>query len=223
MTNQATQTHTVSELIERVMEAFVDSIQSDEPFTILDISEKVKNDGGPFVRHRDVHEVAKPIFNASVNNLLGDWTHTDIEVVTNSGPAHARLYHPIGFNPDNYTQRNKVATKPQQAPQPHQQSNVDTQPYSTGIPGAQLDVPAKIRSDGAIEIPLAVLISSNLLDKTVFVKIHPNSITVSTQPDVIQMKASKGCRVRKMTLTQANLTKNVRYAVFTDKIVIYQA
>lgn len=238
----------ITELIDRVMEVVVDFYQSEEAFTILDISEKVKTDGGPFVRHRDVHAIAKPILNSLIESeILADFTSTDITVNTNDGPKWARLYHTTHFNPDNYTRRNLVAATPTQTNKDDSSSGImalrsaskgwkqivnknislnGTAPQTSqpSIPGAHLDIQVKVRSDGCIEIPLKILRESGLQVSAADVYVHPASITIqkSTNGSPLTLLMREGVRLRKQHLVNLDLSKPVRMAAFTDKIVVYQ-
>jgi len=104
----------MSDLITRVSNVIADFVNDESAFTILDISEKVKVDGYGFVRHRDVQVIARPMLDSLIGlfNSQCDYIFTDILVNTQKGVSDARLYHPSWFDPDDYTNRNQIASSP---------------------------------------------------------------------------------------------------------------
>jgi acyl carrier protein len=107
----------MTDLVTRVSTVIANLVKDEEAFTILDVSEAVKRDGGPFVRHREVQPVARPILDSLLgflSNVDTTYDFTDITVNTERGVADARLYHPSWYDPDDYTNRNQVASTPSQ-------------------------------------------------------------------------------------------------------------
>lgn len=219
----------------RVVEIIAQFVQNSKQFTILDITEAVKLDGGDYVRHQDVRPVAKPILDKLLVTMYSDYEVANIVVETTQGPVSANLYIPFGTNPEDYKDRKKAASKP---------ANVATQPglatgtgIATGLNAPQTTpaVPActqnarwwvikNLRSDGAVEIPIQAFEEAfgcaiDAIDG-VGVNIHPNSISVEAGQD--RYVTNNGFRISVNDLRKANLGSKGKLTIcaFRDKVVL---
>jgi hypothetical protein len=87
-------------------------ITSNKMFTSVDIANAIK-ESGEWIRNREVAGYLRnnACFVASV--LLGKkYIATQIDVDVSGTPGTTTLYHPVGDNPDNYTNRNQKAKSP---------------------------------------------------------------------------------------------------------------
>ena len=101
--------------IDRVTKAISYFVKNSEPFTLLDLTEKIKLDGDGWISHSVVRDISKPLVDSMIENgLLGNYVVSEIYVNTLKGSAIANLYHPISFDSDDYTKRSQVATPPTQ-------------------------------------------------------------------------------------------------------------
>lgn len=99
--------------IDRVTKAISYFVKNSEPFTLLDLTEKIKLDGDGWISHSVVRDISKPLVDSMIENgLLGNYVVSEIYVNTLKGSAIANLYHPISFDSDDYTKRSQVATPP---------------------------------------------------------------------------------------------------------------
>jgi hypothetical protein len=112
-------------LRDRVIAALCCFGDAGKPFTLLDVSNTVKEDGQGFVRHREVRPVAVDIIVNQEVREIQDYTMTSIEVNTSKGPAWANLYHPDDFDPDDYQDRSQDALRPNQVKDPVKNTKVD--------------------------------------------------------------------------------------------------
>jgi hypothetical protein len=95
-----------SKLIEEEVLLFLDN---EKAFTALDITKEVNKK--QYVRHSEVRDVVHAVmhnFLTDPNNNV-DYVCSSISVNLVDGRAStAKLYHPTGFNPDTYTERNQT-------------------------------------------------------------------------------------------------------------------
>lgn len=102
----------MSDLLTRVTDAIRNKISNQEMFTLLDVSNAVKNDGGDFYSHTQIHDVAIPILDSLYPSFNYDVSVIDVQL-KHGTPARANCYHPMGSDPNNYTNRNQEALKRQ--------------------------------------------------------------------------------------------------------------
>lgn len=217
---------TIQNLNARIMLAIQTAITKADLFTILDISEAIKADGGPFVRHREVHEIARPILDALIGSntaIYAQYTFEDIDVNTKDGVKGARLYYPKHKDPNSYVGRAKAASAPKvtiATPKVFVQHPKSTSAHKR-FAGAKLEVLVdSSRSDGSMEIPVKVIVASGLLGKPVTVVNHPNSISIKVDTNSTRIM-KQGFRLTFNTLDESNIDNTpIRFAAFSDTIVI---
>jgi len=244
------------DLYNRIETAIKSFLKDGTPFTLLDISNSVKQDGEGFVRHRDCRDIAIQVLHDLKDDVdLLDYTYSSILVTTPRGQEYANLYHPEDYDVDDYTNTNQKALKPSQittqkvsAPvQSVNSSNTSsisaisqiiaqkmfapvqsvnpTNPSPIFKTTSQLQTNAheyklkKLRLDGAIEIPKALLVESGLLGDFVDIINHPNSISIVKGDSKL---ARPGMRIYKSTLAMSNLEDDdlIEAAAFANKIVL---
>lgn len=201
-------------LIVRIIKALDSLTANDTLFTMLDLSNAVKIDGGPFVKHDEVRDLAKPLITAYYSH----YNVTPIQVQTTNGVTTANLYFPVGSTPSEYKNRSQVAAAPKvtstPAPAPVQ---VAVAPVAPAPVVAKPTVPAyvansrgckdaTVRLDGKIEIPYELLVTAGLDGVDVEVVNHPNSISIvpATLASASRF-ANPGFRLSKKTLAASNL------------------
>jgi len=221
-------------LTDRVEQAIVSFLEKGDAFTLLDISNSVKNDGNGFVRHRDCREEAISILHRledDEDENIADYMCTSIMVTTPRGQEYASLYHREDFDPDDYVNKCQVALKPSQiqtqtikpvtpvpSTNPTNPSPIfNTSTFKTNAHVYKLLKP--MRKDGSIEIPKSLLVESGLLNKVIDIVNHPNSISLVPGQSRI---AISGMRISKTSLAKSNLESDdiIEAASFTDKIVL---
>jgi hypothetical protein len=151
-----------------VMEDFCDNYQS---FTSLDVSNKVKQDGFPGSRHREVAEIIREKYS---NGLMDTWDYSraliDVELL-NGLRTKAYLYHHNTVSPDTYMDRSQVAIVPTQQvttqdvqdalsyvadAQDDQADAQDTQPVAQTVTVPDGDEEKRSnKADGRLEMPAA--------------------------------------------------------------------
>lgn len=211
-------------ILNRILAAISHFVKSGEAFTLVDVSDHIKNDGGPFFRHTEIREVSAPIVDWMIEEGFGDYEHATIGVVTkDGGVATAKLYFPYGYDPADY--KDNVVNK----------SNVKVSTTFTKAPTAsQVALTQNVKndemvcnvrkSDGALEIPKAlVALTGARIGFCAFN--HPNSITLedsqSLVPDVTIKH--KGTRIRSYVLIQSNLGDRVRVKAVPGRLILSRA
>jgi hypothetical protein len=117
-------------------------MQSNELFTALDVSNKVKMTL-PFARHREVRDLVREMFTTDLEPA--NWARTPINVVLNDGStAEALLYHPLS---DSWDLDNKYDA------QKRAQGTVKAQPTVTS---------ATVSSNGTVNVNPQVQVSPTL-------------------------------------------------------------
>ncbi len=214
----------------RAAQAVKTLLQNGTGFTILDVSNLVKKDGGVFVSHQEVRDVVKPFLD---NVIVGNgYVASLIEVVdTNGNKVQAVLYHPSSVDPQTYEDRQSSALSPSNCcvGSTCSKSNpvaVAVAPKTSScVTRARLAKKVVFRSDGSIEIPVAVLTEAGLVHgDCVKVVQHPNSLSivldnVGNSPRYI---GTNGFRISHSLLAKANLVSycDVNVCAFSDKVVI---
>jgi hypothetical protein len=222
----------MSDLIKRITKVIDTLINSNALFTMLDVSNKLKQDGGAFISHTDVREAGNPI----VQLLVGrGYMKEEITVATSNGPTRAMLYYPVNSNPNAYTNRSQVASGIGAASvsllNPGQSASLPSQKNSLTIAqkAASNVVPARssqnrtfaamVRNDGKVEIPTAALIEAGLLNEVADFTFHPNSVTIEVGND---RKLYTGIRLGVQSLSKSNLSQSkvLKFTAFRKKIVV---
>lgn len=220
-------------LIQRVIEAINSFINKQASFTILEISNLVKTDGGPFASHQEVRAIAKPILDGLIAGR--GYAVSPISVHTATGaPDTANLYHPVTTSALSYTATAQRAVTPGQvAVAAKVAAAVAPAPQASPAPVAKAAAPVaapahlknahiakvvKPRSDGGIEIPQAMLDEVALEEVTIVN--HPNSISIVAGDD--RIVGISGFRLAKSTLAKSGLDTGapLNVCVFSDKILI---
>jgi hypothetical protein len=225
-------------LTTRVVEVIRNFLLSDKQFTILDITEAVKQDGGDMVAHPTVREIAKPILDRIVVSL-GKLSVSGIIVETDNIPVQALVYYPPNTNPEDYKDRKRQSYAAKQQPTlgagilqlAVQKSQIVPTPVTPPTPNVATSslVPAvvanarwsavvKLRADGAVEIPRKAFNEAGL-GYDVVVAHHPNSISLAQGGS---RSIRWGARLTRQELAAANLGKNgtVTVCAFGDKVVV---
>lgn len=214
-------------LITRIIKALDSLTANDTLFTMLDLSNAVKVDGGPFVKHDEVRDLAKPLITAYYSH----YNVTPIQVQTTNGVTTANLYFPVGSTPSEYKNRSQVAAAPKvtSTASPVQ---VAVSPVAPAPVVAKPTVPAyvansrgckdaTVRLDGKIEIPYELLVTAGLDGTLVDVVNHPNSISIVPATTGTRY-ANAGFRLSKKTLAASNfdIVSHFTICAFTDKVLI---
>lgn len=222
------------DLRDRVIAVLCDYVDECKSFTLLNVTEAVKADGGDFVRHRDVRPLARKIMDDGLIEGSEDYAITQIEVELESGDVgYANLYHDVNVDPEDYDGRAVVASPPCTSNNPSPIFTMPKAPVKPQPPtgGAHLSKVMTPRGDGAVEIPLSIIAEAFDGDVTPFVHItnHPNSITINlakkwsnhTKGDRI-LRA--GSRLGAKVLTESNIyARALKFEAYTDKIVVSEA
>jgi hypothetical protein len=208
----------MSDLLTRVILVINELITKQEMFTILNISEKVKNDGEGFVNHADVRDSAKPV----LDNLIVGRGYISTTIPVAGGNTSAILYHPQGTDAKSYQSTNLRASAPNNAGAPVKTvapvgAKAASQPSTSGNA-----VNVKARDDGSVQIPAKVIIDAGLDGKEVVIIKHPHSITIELGSGRL-VNLANGFRVSKSVLNECKLGGLVKVSQFTDKLVISRA
>ncbi|MFW6130686.1 MAG: hypothetical protein ACOC56_05815 [Atribacterota bacterium] len=220
---------TKTERVEKVIQKFVDEGKS---FTVLDVSNEVKQDGGEFIRHRDIRPIVYKIIDTESISGLEDYMNTLIQVNTPRGTQYARLYHLEDEDTEEYKHRQQKALSPSEISKNDKSDTVDDKSVKNDqlikISGAHVIKFVNKRKDGAIEIPVKILSKSfNNYECELEIQNHPNSITIKSLGQVSNYATAnrisrEGMRIFKRTLEKSNLTKkSLTVCSFTNKIVIF--
>lgn len=222
----------VSNLAARVSHVLTQFMSNEDAFTLLDVSEAVKADGGDFATHEEIKDIAKPFLLNLIDTRIADnYERSEIEVQTKNGPRTALLFHPHYFVPSTYVTRSKSASAPsccggggcanRTAPVVTAYLPV---PVAQLAPNQKASVVRAPRYDGKVEVPRSVLVDAGLADAEVAVQIHPNSMTIvdgSNIAGVFNALATKGWRLSHKDLSAANLEDSaLRFTAHTGKVVV---
>jgi hypothetical protein len=108
MTDQEIQE--IREVVEDTVGFFIDCKES---FTSLDISNDVKENTLPWVRHSEVAEQIRILYQEDFWGIKSGYKRTIIDVYLSNGTsATAYLYHSEDSSPDDYNNRNQTAVAP---------------------------------------------------------------------------------------------------------------
>ena len=199
----------MSDLIKRISVILDNLMANESQFTILDVSNSVKNDGGQFVKHTEVRDTVKPILDIIMKHNSVYEKH-QIEVNTPKGKNVADLYTPYHIPSDEYKNVSQVASKPVSAPAV---PDVAKRAKSYKL--------VKPRTDGSITVPKFLLEDAGFIGGDgVAVIDHPNSISVVH--GVERTLSDDGdFRISKTALINSNISGTVLYiCAFSDKVVI---
>lgn len=217
----------MSDLLTRVTDVIRNKISNQEMFTLLDVSNAVKNDGGDFYSHSQIHDVAIPILDSLYPSFNYDVSVIDVQL-KHGAPARANCYHPMGSDPNNYTNRNQEALKPSACSTPTKTTLQKVVPVvvkptvSSAVTNAHATRVARPRkSDGCIQVSINLLVACGFAEgNMVDVVIHPNSISVIPGTDKM---ITRNFRIGSTALNQAGLGGSpVNLCAFNDKLVICQ-
>ena len=221
--------------IERVVDTLV---ANNEMFTLLDISQAVKQDGGAWASHSQMKPAIETVLSNrfSTQMACAYYTESVITVQTAIGPTTARLFHPVTDNPSQYAKRSQKASGPKVNPPPAPTLS----PGHPSVTGRAVKGSRTQQAQGYIEVPKAIWEKAGLrtLSDVVF-DIHPNSITVyrlhenskyvakvkemvkSGYPQANVPSAGR-FRITPQHLKLANLAdKDLSFSAYTDKFVVY--
>lgn len=174
-------TVTLEERIEKVVD---DLVNSDEMFTLLDVSQNVKDDGGPWVSHTamkpTIEDVLRNRFATAMT--MAYYTESLIQVHTPVGFANARLFHPIHEDPNNYMKRAQKAKGPQRKRAKKPGNTVKTKPVLPGHPtitGRKVVKGRKQQRQGYVEVPKAIWMKAGFKpNDDVVITTHGESATI---------------------------------------------
>lgn len=111
--------NTEQTLEEKVKELVEDRCNDLESFTALDISNAVKQDGFPHVRHREVANIVRELYFRDEFMQDQEYEKTNIVIrLANGSSGVAYLYHHDSVSPDDYDSRSQIAITPTTAPAP---------------------------------------------------------------------------------------------------------
>lgn len=222
--------------IERVVDELIDN---EELFTLLDISEKVKADGGEWVSHSvmkpEIESMLAQKYATSVS--AQNYTYDNIKVKTVVGgkrrTTDARLFYPATKDPSTYKGGNQTATAPGKRKVASHHPTNTARSKKTGR--------TKRKSDGYIEVPKTVWEAARFKPgETIIVDVGPNSMTIyrnssksKYSKSTLQKKAQKPTsfvaavpaagrfRLSPKWLKASNMAKcDVDFSQYTDKIVV---
>lgn len=225
-------------LTQRITDVIKKFIQNEEQFTLLDVSNAVKLDGGDFYRHNEIKEIAKPIMSLLVEEYVNSYEEVVINVETEKGEiVEAILYTPDYIRANDYTETNKKAVAPTKpnvicakdyatkivngaTPQP---VTKPTASVSKNVPGFCLSAKAykivNVRKDGALEIPVEIITKTELNGEYITFEAYPNSIGV-VDSDTSNQVLKSGIRIPKSVISTYQNTGSFYIAAFSDKLVI---
>jgi hypothetical protein len=217
----------MSTVFERISLALNVLLNSNAAFTILDVTNVVNADGEDEVRHHEVRKLVKPFLN---NIVVGrGYVVTLIDVTDKNGNmVQAACYHPIGVDSSTYGNRQNVtkyassqAASTAVAPSPVSTCPKAAKTSSVGLANARSAKVVKVRSDGAVCIPKALLVEAGLYGDDVEIVCHPNSLGIIVGKGN-RLVRKEEFRVSKRDLEKSNLggLKIVTVSAFSDKVVI---
>lgn len=227
-------TMTIEDRIEKVVDKL---IANGEMFTLLDISQLVKNDGGDWMSHSTMKpkilDVLRNVFTSRFKAMY--YTESNISVSTPVGLAQARLFHHVNDDPNAYTKRNQKAAAPkkQRTPPPGHPTTTGRKVIKSRSQSAQ----------GYAEVPRKVWKRAGMTPgSSVVITVHKESITIlrnepgakhfskaqkhlngTVQTVGVEKRVPFAARFRlsPSLLAQASLSgKTLDFSAFTDKIVV---
>lgn len=228
-----TQTSNIEERIERVIDTF---INNGTMFTLLDVSQAVKNDGGEWMSHSRmkpfIEEVLKGCFSTQL--VYSYYTESTIEVNTPAGKMLARLFHPVGQNPDGYIHRNQQASAPSKAKSFPKKILPPNHPT---VVGRQVIKNRAQTACGYAEVPAKVWKKAGFAEcSSGLLCFHKESITIlrgdvdskyrikyedGDVKNLINVPSSGRFRLGPNSLRKSNLEGcELDFSAFTDKIVV---
>jgi hypothetical protein len=203
-------------LEQRVKSAIRTFTKHKKPFTLLDVSEKMKKDGYGWLSHTVITATARPIADQIPYN------RSQITVWTSKGMTGAMLYHPPGYNPQNYDSRDKTASPPPTAIAGH--PILTNRATKVGLPSAQkyVEVPREIWSKAGFVEGDDYLIDVHERSLTLYNITHGKYVDKSVAgKDTQQVPWAGRVRISPKYLKQVRLTsKPLSFFTYTDKIVI---
>lgn len=236
-------TITIEERIEKVVDDFV---AGNKMFTLLDISQTVKRDGGPWVSHSSMKPIIEDVLRNRfmIVHAYAYYTESLITVDTPVGLASARLFHPVGEDPNSYTNRQQIAIAPKA--QTKTTVTVQANQVSAGHPTLTSPLVKKARRaqcQGYIEVPKSVWVGAGFLPgNTVVFQVHPESLTIycfdkqfatvnkyygkaeqllKDGAPSVRIPPAGRFRLSPTILKEANLSdKELDFSKFTSKIVV---
>ena len=213
---------------DRVEKVIIDLVNKKSCFTTLDITNAVKNDGGAFVRHRDMASIIHNRLQNSLPNI-----NYDTSTIPVDNNQFATLYHPVGADISAYNTSQKALAPTDVTTSNTKHPNIGTifwpvtqntapQPVAP-TPVVTNTFSVKVRADGAIEIPAKLVemitpvgpyYGCNRLDITN----HPNSISLSV--NALNGKfICPGMRIPKTVVAGRNFTKMTWHKSTTTIVV----
>lgn len=231
-----TTTLSLRDRIEKVVDKLV---QDDEMFTLLDVSQLVKNDGGDWHSHTSMKPTIEAVLRDRFSSQLAFayYTESPIDVNTAVGSQVARLFHPVGVDPRDYKNRS------QQAIGPKPKTKVTRGKVGPGHPtqtGRAVKLDRKQQAQGYAEVPKAIWKKAKMRPNDVLViEVHPGSLTIlrkaknakhyakacrsATKPNAttVTIPPSGRFRLKPKLLKEANLFgKLLDFCAYTDKAVV---
>jgi hypothetical protein len=234
-------------LVDRIEKAIDSYASKHAMFTLLDISQTVKADGGPWVSHSDMKPVIESALrDALSSNNLALYTVSNIEVQTAAGPTLARLFHPVSQDPAGYLKRSQKALAPvtaqvasftlHMAPATPAQAS----PGHPSVTGRLVKGDRKQQVGGYVEIPRPIWEKAGFTPGVgVVFDMHPKSLTIyhlganskyasklkkadPTLQSMATVPAAGRFRIAPTFLANCGLDGcTLDFSAYTDKIVVY--
>lgn len=227
--------------VEARIENALDTLKG-KAFTLLDVSELVKADGGKFYRHSELKPIIENILGTRIisNKEWNSYTFTDITVSTPHGPAQARLFHTPNQGPHAYTRTAQQATGPQINPTTHISApSITASSSHPTVTGRSVIKNRDPQWNDYVEVPKPIWEKANFKPGfEAVVEIHPESLTIyhdgpqTKYHSLIAKKKKEGAhlivvpssgrfRLAPTLLKQAKLDgETISFSQFTDKIVV---
>lgn len=202
-------------ILQKITKIIAEFIYDEKQFTILDVTNALKEQVGKFYRHSDIKDYVKDILEL-VLAIHETYTSSLITVVVDDAgsQATATLYYPYTTDASDYTNRNSRANKPVDNNQLQNQT-------SQSVPSNEYRV--SVRPDGRLEIPKNLFQQAGIkLGDTLDVNVHPNSITIIKDDMSSSVVFNRSWRLSKSILTKCNLNKpTVTIKVATGKLIVF--
>lgn len=224
---------------DRIEKAIDNLISQDKMFTLLDISQAVKKDGGEWMSHTVMKPIIEHVLGSSFVTV-GHYTESLIQVDTPVGYTQARLFHPYSSDPAQYSNRAQVASPPKQL----KQTKVKTPPAGhPTVTGRKVIKDRSAQAQGYAEVPKKVWQKAGFKPgDDVVITTHAESLTIyrytpkakhyakckkylagtlKTKGLPAVMPMAGRFRVSPNHLNMANLSSvKLDFSAFTDKIVV---
>jgi len=204
-------------LEQRIRSAIRTFTNHQKPFTLLDISEKMKKDGNGWLAHAAIVAIARPI----ADEL--SYKKSRISVWSAKGLVWAFLYHPESYDSTQYIDRDETASPPPTAIAGH--PVLTNRATKTSIPSAAkyVEVPREIWTKAGFKEANIYLIDVGKHSLTLYNVSHGKYVkkAETSTSDIGTVPAAGRFRISPKHLKQVRLTnKKLSFFTYTDKIVV---